>query len=115
MEQAEGRRDVDARSDVYALGAVLFEAVTGEPLFSGPSPQSIMAKRTAEPTPGRDRLAGVPAGLASVIRRALALRRDDRYSSMRDFRAALEGALSAGASSKWSWKRLFPWARRPGT
>jgi serine/threonine-protein kinase len=113
-EQSEGSRHLDARSDVYALGAVLFEAVTGEPLFSGPSAQAILAKRSAEPTPGPDRLAGVPTPLAAVIRRALASDRNDRYPSMGELRAALEGTSTAGPSARWSWRSLRSWFRPPG-
>jgi serine/threonine protein kinase len=88
-EQAEGARTVDARSDVYSLAAVLFEMLTGEPLFSGPTPQAIMAKRAAEPTPSGVRLAEVPDGLVDALRTALAAKQSDRYPSAAAFASAI--------------------------
>ena len=113
-EQAESSA-ADARSDVYALGAVLFEMVTGEPLFSGPTPQAIMAKRAGTPAPGPERLRGMPAGLASVLCRALARSPGDRYGTMADLREALRGSLApagAGQPSRPGWRDLFRGLRR---
>ena len=73
-EQAAGERTLDGRSDLYSLGCVLYEMLAGEPPFTGPTPQAIIAKRFTEPAPslagriGRD----VPAALDQALRRALA-------------------------------------------
>src|SRR3954468_10734544 len=70
---------IDARADVYALGAVLFHALTGEPPFSADGHEATMWRHLNDEPPhvGGD----VPRGFDAVIRRALAKRPDDRYPS----------------------------------
>jgi len=99
-EQAEGKREADTRSDVYSLAAVLFEMLLGEPLFSGPTPQAIMAKRAAEPTPTRARLAPLPSGLVPVLRKALAQAPAERFQSVNLLVSALDDA-DQGESARW--------------
>ncbi|HYR32166.1 MAG TPA: protein kinase [Gemmatimonadales bacterium] len=96
-EQAMAGRDLDARTDVYSLGCVLYEMLTGEPPYTGPSPQAVLAKRLSEPVPhlrtGRD----VPAALEGAVTKALARAPADRFPSAADFAAALQPYRS-GAS-----------------
>ena len=63
-EQALGERNLDARSDVYALGCVLYQMLAGEPPFRGTTPQAVIAKRLMEPVPriGTGRRDGAPSG-----------------------------------------------------
>jgi eukaryotic-like serine/threonine-protein kinase len=90
-EQAMGEKTLDARTDIYALGAVTYEMLTGEPPFSGPTVQSIVAKvlteRPMTPTAVRDT---IPAGVEHAVLTALAKLPADRFASAADFATALK-------------------------
>ncbi len=89
-EQIEGQPPT-ARSDVYALGALLFEALAGRPAFSGPSAATIFSKQLHEPPPYiRGFNPAVPRELARVVSRALAKQPGERYESAEAFARALE-------------------------
>ncbi len=90
-EQASGG-EIDGRADVYALGCVLWEMLTGEPAFRGPTPIAILARKVAEETPGvRTLRKSVPVELEGVVAQAMAPVAADRFASAR----ALEQALAA--------------------
>src|SRR3989441_4675160 len=81
-EQALGERELHARSDVYSLGCVLYEMLAGEPPFTGPTAQAVIAKRLADPVPAVRRLRdAVPAGVERALLGALATGPPDRVSS----------------------------------
>ncbi len=93
-EQASGTRDLDARTDVYALGCVLFEMLAGEPPYTGPTPQAIIARALTEaPRPIHPMRVGVPEALDAVIARAMAVTPADRYASAAEFARGLELTL----------------------
>ncbi len=89
-EQAMGERNLDARTDVYALGCVLYEMLAGEPPFTGPTAQSIVAKvMTAEPEAVSTYRKTVPAHVEHAVTVALAKLPADRFASAAEFATAL--------------------------
>ena len=89
-EQATGGHELDARCDVYSLGAVVYEMLAGEPPHTGPTAQAIVAKLLTErPTRIRTVRDTIPERIDTAVGRALAKVPADRYASVADFAAAL--------------------------
>ena len=89
-EQASGAGQVDARTDIYALGCVLYEMLSGEPPFTGPTPQAVIARRLTEsPRPLRATRERVTAHIQEAVGRALARAPADRFQSAAEFARAL--------------------------
>ncbi len=90
-EQAMGETTVDARADVYALGAVTYEMLTGEVPFTGPTAQAIVARAlTTPPAAVTETRSTVPAHVEHAVLAALAKLPADRFATARDFASALD-------------------------
>jgi len=98
-EQASGERQLDGRSDGYSLACVIYEMLAGEPPYTGPSAQAIIAKRLNEPIPRLGVVRQVPSVVESAIRRELARAPADRFATLSAFTAALIEDRSSRTSS----------------
>jgi serine/threonine-protein kinase len=99
-EQALGDTRVDRRSDIYSLGCVVYEMLAGEPPYTGPTPQAIVAKRLTGPPPPLRVVRDVPEAIEQAIHTALARNPADRFATGRDFAQALvQGAALRGTTA----------------
>ena len=91
-EQASGRPDlIDRHTDIYGLGAILYEVLTGGPPFSAAETHEVLRKvREEPPPPPRERWAEVPPALAEICMRALSKRPADRFSSASELATAIQ-------------------------
>ncbi|HEX5819526.1 MAG TPA: protein kinase, partial [Gemmatimonadales bacterium] len=110
-EQAMGERDITPRADVYALGAVTYEMLAGEPPFTGPNSQAIVAKVLTEPAALlRPKRATVAPHVEAAILTALQKLPADRFASAAQFADAL---MRPGASGAYAATVALPAASRP--
>ena len=120
-EQAMGERTIDARSDIYALGAVTYEMLVGDPPFIGSTVQAIVAKvlteRPSNPTAVRDT---IPRHVEATVLKALAKLPADRFATAAEFAHALQHAedtaaltaaqpLATRAAGGLLASRVIPW------
>ena len=92
-EQATGDRAIDARTDIYSLGALTYEMLTGDPPHTGSSSQAIIARLLTErPRSVRASRANVPAHVEAAVEQALEKLAADRFATAKEFAEALSGA-----------------------
>ena len=100
-EQAMGEREITARSDVYALGCVLYEMLVGEPPFTGPTAQAIVAKvMTDDPRPLHTLRRTVPPAIEDAVLTALEKLPADRFATAAEFATALAGGGASRTTSR---------------
>jgi serine/threonine-protein kinase len=88
-EQATGETTLDGRSDLYSLGCVLYEMLAGEPPFTGPNAQAILAKRFVAPIPSVRATRDIPDTVDAAVTKALARTPVDRFPTAAQFAEAL--------------------------
>lgn len=95
-----GEKTIDARSDVYALGAMTYEMLAGEPPFTGPTVQAIVAKvLSTEPVPLASLRKAVPPHVAAAVHMALQKLPADRLETAKVFMKALANTAFSGTAS----------------
>ena len=99
-EQATGEREVDARSDIYSLGCVLYEMLCGDAPYTGADPQAVLARKISQPIPSvRVVRPTVTLSLERVTQKALARTPADRFRTAAEFAEALAAASGAQAGA----------------
>ncbi len=114
MSPEQGRGEVvTASADLYSLGVVVYEMITGKKPYTAPTPMQVVLKHMTEPVPSLSaESADVPPGLEAVMQRALAKEPDQRYRSAAEFADAFAHALQSGSSVMVD-TRPSPEATRP--
>lgn len=105
-EQAKSYDKLDARSDIYSLGTVAYQLVTGTPPFAGDSAWEIIVAHSRDPVRPPSKVRDVPADLERVIMRCLEKKPEDRYQSAQELADALAGCEAFG---RWTAERARKW------
>jgi len=114
-EQSAGERDVDGRSDLYALASVLYEMLAGEPPFTGPTMDAILVQRFTRPAPRVSaKRSNVPRAIDTALSTAMARAPEDRFPTVERFASALDTKAGAGDPELDRSIAVLPFANMSG-
>jgi len=112
-EQSLGSEHVDARSDIYSLGCVLYEVLIGQPPFTGPNSMAILARHSMEVVPSLQVVrSSIPDEVEDAVMQALEKTQADRFQTMKEFAERLSEAEAEAAMARTAQRRASTAARR---
>src|SRR5215207_3262744 len=112
-EQSLGSEHVDARSDIYSLGCVLYEVLIGQPPFTGPNSMAIMARHSMEVVPSLQVVrSSIPDEIEDAVMQSLEKTPADRFQTMQEFAERLSEAEAEAAMMRTAQRRASTAARR---
>ncbi len=104
-EQATGQSDLDGRTDIYALGCMLYEMLAGQAPFDGPVDALVSRKVLGQFRPLKELRPGVPPQIEKAVSKALEKERDKRFATAREFKEALLAGLPSASPAGWGRRR----------
>ncbi len=108
-EQCMGEPKIDGRADIYSLGIILYELITGKKPFTADTPMAVIFKQHNDPLPKPGNFVkDLPESVEKILYKALAKKKEDRYTTMAEFCAALESQMGAAQKNEPATTAFIP-------